>query len=297
MRWPAAALLLAALSGPGAGCLARPKTIAAVPARPLRAASLDEVLAAYEAYAKSTETLSATGDLEVRDLRAGRARKLGVRLVAGRGGRLYLKGSVAVVTALEVVADGRRFWFQVPSRKTVWTGLSGAGHRAEADDAPYYALRPSDVTSALLPEPLAPGAGDALAFEADRDAFALTLAPQGPRARVKRRVWLDRETLRPVRERRYDERGELVSEVQFAAWRDGAPRRIQIDRPAEGYEALLELDKVERNVPVPAQAFVPRTPRDYKVEEVSDGSRGGLGGPESPPRSTAERGTGSRAGP
>ena len=62
MRWRAMALLLAVL--PGAGCLARPKTIPAVPVRTLRAASPDEVLAAYEAYANGNETLSASGDLE-----------------------------------------------------------------------------------------------------------------------------------------------------------------------------------------------------------------------------------------
>jgi outer membrane lipoprotein-sorting protein len=270
MRWRATALLLVVLLG--VSCLARPRTIPTVPARPLRAASPDEVLAAYERYANGNETLSASGDLEVRDLRAGRARKLSVRLVAGRGGRLYLKGSIAVVTALEVVADGRHFWFQVPSRKTVWTGLSGAAHRADSDDAPYYALRPSDVTSALLPEPLVPGPRDAVLFEADRDGFSLGLAPQGARETVRRRVWLDRDTLRLARLRRYDERGELVSEVQIGAWQGDAPRRIQIDRPAEGYEAVFDFDKVERNVPVPAQAFVPRTPAGYKVKEVGDGA-------------------------
>lgn len=272
MRWHAAALLLVVLPALGAGCLARPKTIPAVPARPLRAATPDEVLAAYEAYANGNETLSASGDLEVRDLRAGRARKLGVRLVTSRGGKLYLKGSVAVITALEVVADGQRFWFQVPSRKTVWTGRAEAGHRAEGDNAPYYALRPSDVTSALLPEPLAPGPHDAVVFEADRDTFSLALARQGGRELVRRRVWLDRETLRPLRVRRYDEHGDLLSEVQLGAWQADAPRRVQIDRPAEGYEAVLDFDKVERNVPVPAQAFVPRTPAGYKVEQVGDGA-------------------------
>jgi outer membrane lipoprotein-sorting protein len=275
MRWRATALLLVVL--PGAGCLARPKTIPATPVRPLRTATPDEVLAAYEAYAKGNETLSASGDLEVRDLRAGRARKIGIRLVASRGGKLYLKGSVAVVTAMEVVADGQRFWFQVPSRQTVWTGLSGAAHRAESDDAPYYALRPSDVTSALLPEPLAPGPGDAVLFEADRDSFGLALAAQGARETARRRVWLDRETLRPSRLRRYDERGELVSEVRIGAWQGETPRRVQIDRPAEGYEAVLDFDKVERNVPVPAQAFVPRTPAGYKIVEVSRAERGGTG--------------------
>jgi outer membrane lipoprotein-sorting protein len=270
MRWRATILLPGVLAA--AGCLARPRTIPAVPARPLRAASLDEVLAAYDAYANGNETLSASGDLEVRDLRAGRARKLGVRLVASRGGKLYLKGSVAVVTALEVVADGQRFWFQVPSRKTVWTGRAGAAHRADSDDAPYYALRPDDVTSALLPEPLAPGADDAVLFEADRDTFSLALAPRGAREKVRRRVWLDRDTLHPTRLRRYDERGDILSEVQLGDWKDGAPERVQIDRPREGYEAILDFDKVERNVPVPAQAFVPRTPAGYKVEQVGDGA-------------------------
>jgi outer membrane lipoprotein-sorting protein len=290
MRGHAAALLLAALAG--AGCLARPKTITAVPARALRAATPDEVLAAYEAYANDSRTLSASGALEVRDLRAGRARKLDVRLVVSRGGKLYLKGSVAVVTALEVVANGERFWFQVPSRKTVWTGKAGASHRAEGDNAPYYALRPADVTSALLPEPLLPGPRDTVVFEADPESFSIALAPLGGREVVRRRVWLDRETLRPLRLRRYDERGEVLSEARLGDWQGGAaPRRIQIDRPAEGYQAELDLVKVERNVPVPEQAFVPRTPAGYKVEDVG----GGLGGPGGPPSSISERGIHSRA--
>ena len=118
-----------------------PVTIAtpAAPVRPLRAATLDEVLAAYDAYCGRGTTLSASGDLDVRDRRTGKARRLGVRVLAGRGGRLYLKGSVAVVTALEVVADGERFWFQVPSQED---GVDGGGRRGPRrgrrdEQAPY----------------------------------------------------------------------------------------------------------------------------------------------------------------
>jgi hypothetical protein len=238
--------------------------------RPLRAASLDEVLAAYDSYCASGKTLSASGDLDVRDRRTGRARSLGVRLVATRGGRLYLKGSVAVITAMEVVADGQRFWFQVPSKKTVWTGAAaGEAREAGTEDAPYQALRPSDVTSALLPEPLAPRPGETLLLDADRESFTLTLAsPADGRGLARRRVSLARDTLLPVRLRQYDGRGDLETDVTLGAWSGADAHQIDIQRPLQGYEASLRLDKVERNVAVPERAFVPRTPEGYAVVEV-----------------------------
>jgi outer membrane lipoprotein-sorting protein len=263
------AAVLAAGLGAAACSGARPAPPLA-PLRPLRAATLDEVLAAYDAYTASGTTLSASGHLDVRDHRTGKGRTLGVRLVAARGGRLYLKGSVSVVTALEVVADGTRFWFQVPSKKTVWTGSArGDTAQAETEDAPYQAVRPSDVTSALLPEPLAPAAGETVLFEGDREAFTLTLASaEGGRGAVRRRVSLDRDTLRPTRLRRYDERGEIDTDVALSGWTEGQAHEVDVRRPVQGYEASFRFDKVERNVPVPDRAFVPRTPEGYSVVEV-----------------------------
>jgi len=253
-----------------AGC-ARARAIPRIDVSAPRAASLDEVVAAYDGYCRGIATLSASGDLDVRDLRAGKARKLGARLVAARGGRLYLKGSVAVVTALEVVSDGARFWFQVPSKKTVWTGAAteAAPAAAETENAPYYALRPADVTSALLPEPLDPGPDETVVLEADRETFSLAVARlEGARGLVRRRVWVDRPTLRPVRLRTYDERGDLRTEARLSSWTAGGPGRVEISRPLDGYEAALTFDRVETNVPVPERAFQPRTPPEYTVVEV-----------------------------
>jgi outer membrane lipoprotein-sorting protein len=253
-----------------AGC-APARAIPKVDVAPPRAAGLDEVVAAYDGYCRGIDTLSASGDLEVRDMRAGKARTLGVRLVAARGGRLYLKGTVAVVTGLEVVADGSRFWFQVPSRKTVWTGeaTAAAPRAAETGEGPYYALRPADVTSALLPEPLDPGEAEAVVLEADRETFSLVLARlAGGRGRVRRRVWVDRQTLRPVRLRSYDERGDVRTEARLGSWGPGGPQRVDIARPLDGYEAAFRFDRVEANVVVPERAFTPRTPPEYTVVEV-----------------------------
>jgi outer membrane lipoprotein-sorting protein len=242
----------------------------AVPLKPLRAATLEEVLAAYDGYCKEGTSLSASGDLEVRDRRTGKGRTLGVRLVATRGGRLYLKGTVAIVTAIEVVANGERFWFQVPSKKTVWTGAAGASAAAaETEDAPYQALRPADVTAALLCDPLDPAPGDTVVLEGERGSFTLTMAaPSEGRGLARRRVSVDRDTLQPLRLRRYDSKGDLETDVTLSAWTEGQPRRIDIRRPLEGYEASFRFDKAERNVPVPDRAFAPRTPEGYAVVEV-----------------------------
>ncbi len=244
----------------------------------LRQASLDEVLAAHERYCNGLASLIASGELTVADLRAGRSHTIDVHLATRRGGQLYLKGSVAVVTAIELVSDGQRVWFRVPKKKKVWTGSAtaappaGSSEKDETSDkeaAPYEALRPRDVTQALLPEPLAPAADESVVFEADETSFSLTLAKvaQG-RGLVTRRVWLDRETLQLARARYYDQKGDLESEVRFLAWQGDGPRRISISRPAEGHSATFVFSKRRPNASIPDPAFVPVISDDYTVVEI-----------------------------
>ncbi len=237
-----------------------------------RQASLDEALAAYNAYCDGMHTFSGSGELEVRDLRAGRSRKVHARIVAAREGKLYLKGTVLVVTALELVSDGTRFWLEVPSKKAVWTGPNDAGNQAQDDEhAPYYALRPADMSFALLPDPIRQGGGAVVSFECDRQAFSIgVLRVDGERAVVQRRIWLDRETLSLQRARLYTDGGETLAEAAFGAWTDGVPHQVRISRPIEGYEAVLALDKAETNVDVPDRAFSARIPEGYAVHDVGE---------------------------
>ena len=124
------------------------------------------------------------------------------------------------------------------------------------------------MTSALLPEPLAPAAGETLLFEGDGEAFTVTLAAAAEgRGRARRRVSLDRDTLQPVRLRKYDARGDIDTDVGLT-WTAGQTRAVEIRRPAQGYEAAFRFDKLERNLPAPDRAFVPRTPPGYSVVEV-----------------------------
>jgi outer membrane lipoprotein-sorting protein len=240
-----------------------------VPLPPLRAADVGEVLAAYDAYCNGIETFSASGDVSIRDSRRGKSSQLRVRVVAARGGRLYLKASVAVVTGIEVISDGEAFWFQVPSRKKVWTGRNDSPPELADQEEPYHALRPLDVTGALVPEPMRPDSGQVLLLSGDRDHFELTLAsaPAG-RGVVARRAWLTRSDLRPFRAQSFDERGDVEADVVWRSWRDETPRDVTIVRPREGYFARFLLDDVDTNVEVPERAFSPRIPEGYELIEV-----------------------------
>jgi outer membrane lipoprotein-sorting protein len=270
--------LAAGLIGWLTGCAPVTRSITRVPKQELRHASLEEVLAAHESYCEGLKSLSAAGDLTVADLRAGRSHTIDVRLAARRDGQLYLKGSVAVVTVLELVSDGERAWFRIPRKKRVWTGSARAaaptepaaqGETTDDEAAPYEALRPYDLTAALLPERLAPAADDSLVFEADERTFSLALVKleQG-RGRVSRRVWLDRATLQLSRTRHYDASGDLVSETRFMAWKDGWPRRVSVTRADEGYVASFVFSKLRPNASVPDRAFEPVIPDDHTVAEI-----------------------------
>lgn len=256
------------------GCASAPGTREAVTIAPPRQATPEEVLAAWDDYCNRTDTISASGDLTLRDTHAGKSGQLSVRVVAARGDRLYLKGSVAVVTGVEVASDGERFWFSVPRKKKVWTGLNALSEQPEdasEEDEPYYALRPVDVSQALLPDPLVPGPGETLVFSGERSSFVLTLAASdGGVARARRRVWLDRERLLPTRAQRFDADGDVATDVSWSDWDDGSPRQVTIVRPLDGYLARFVLSRVRIDVDVPERAFTGRTPEGYEVIEVQD---------------------------
>jgi hypothetical protein len=262
-RWRALALVLPIGL---VGCATVPNTSPRIALRPLRPASLDEVRAAYDAYCDGVQTLSASGDLDVADLRTGKRQRVSVRLVATRTGKLYLKGTVAFVTGLEIVSDGERFSFALPRKKTAWVGPARATReRTPEDSAPYYALRPRDLIDALFPEQLKDGS--VLLYLGDGASLTLVegASSKGP---ASRRVSLARDTLELSGLRTYDSRGDIVVEVEFGEWKDGMPRKVEIERPQDGYEASFRFSKIERNAKVPEGAFVQRIPKGYTVKEI-----------------------------
>ncbi len=270
-----------------AACSSAPKRFDPIEVPARRQETAAAVSEAYDAFCRSLESMSASGDLTVYDAVTGKSRQVGVRVVAERGGRLYIKASTAMITALEITADGERFWFRLPTKKTVWTGPAEAtasemdieaeeaapadpDDESEPDDGPFKALRPADIVRALLPEALDPGDGDLVSFAADGRYFSLLLfEASGGRGLARRRVWLERDTLQLARTRSFDETGDVVTESRFGGWRDGMPHEVEVWRPQEGYKASFLLSRLSTNVSIPDRAFKPRIPEGDKIIEVS----------------------------
>ena len=213
------------------------------------------------ATASGFDTLSAAGDLEVRDLRAGKARTLGVRLVAARAVELYLKASVAMVTALEVIV--RRTALLVPG-PVAEDGVDRARRREPRreprdEQAPYYALRARPTSSAaLLPEPLAPGPDEAPPARRRRPGFrALPGSPRpGPARSARRRVLARPRALQPSLDRQLRPAGDLrVGGPLLGLARRLAPAAGACAGPARATRPSFTFDEVEANVPVPERAF------------------------------------------
>ena len=221
--------------------------------QPPREASLDEVLAAYDLYCDGIDTFKATGEMELRNTRTGRAGRLRFDLVASREGiRLEQRGGgpgFVLVSrdgefALQSAADGRH-----------WRGAADEP-LPSLRDFPLEALRPSDLSSAFVPSPLTAQPDEALFMEGERSRFAVTLTRRRSGHGVARRqVFLERASLRLQRTLSFDEEGNLRSEVSWRSWRDGVPREILVTRPLDGTLARLELDEAEPNAPVPPGSF------------------------------------------
>ena len=152
-------------------------------------------------------------------------------------GRLYLKGSVAVITALEVVSDGERFWFQVPSKKTVWTGAARARRRTRArTKRPTTPCGPPTSRRRSCRSRSPARGGDASSSRPTARRFTLTLAAPaaGPRARRgAASPWIARRCSRS-RLRRYDERGDLEHGGHPRRLAEGQPHQVEIRRPVAG---------------------------------------------------------------
>ena len=266
--WPAARLLAAAL------------TLFALTAPAFAAADVlppGEVLARHNGWAARIPHLWARANLMLNFPKdeTGEKREqhdLSGHLFLIKPDRLFVHGEVLGKDVFKVGMDAERFWLWIrPEVNTVWTGRRGGeGERR-------FILSPADLMTAIGLFRIDLDPDTPAEFVAQRDHYVLTERYRGTAAPApRRRIWFDRETLRPARVDLFDEAGRRLLMAELLRYKPVGPGKAPLATAyrarfyGEGREMILVLRLTEvkpEKEPNP-RIFEYRRPPGAKVRDL-----------------------------
>jgi hypothetical protein len=292
-RWMVAATVAAICCGCGPKVSVRHPLPAAAKAVAL-AATQDELLEKYNAFARGVKTLNATVVLkptagstysgvieEYHDVKAF--------LLAARPASVRMIGQAPVIskTVFDMTSDGETFRVSIPSKNKFLVGPVGV---EKTSSKPIENLRPQHLLDALLWPEIRKG--EATLFEEFNDEmgrfYVLTVLRGGYQTEILRKIWFDRSNLQVVQLEGFGPKGALLSDVHLTDWQPvdagtnpassgGATspssfaRSIRIDRPHDDYKLEMQVTKITLNEEIPAERFKLEQPPGSELVRVGDG--------------------------
>ena len=235
------------------------------------------VLARHNAWAARIPHLWARADLMLNFPKdeAGTEREqhdLSGHLFLDKPDRLFVHGEVLGKDVFKVGMNPERFWLWIrPEVNTVWTGRRGG------EGEKRFILSPADLMTAIGLFRIDLGPATPAEFVAQRDHYVLTeryppAAAPGPR----RRIWFDRETLRPARVDLFDRAARRLLMAELLRYKPVGPGKAPLATAyrarfyGEGREMILVLRLTEvkpEKEPNP-RVFEYRRPPGAKVRDL-----------------------------
>ncbi|HXE74413.1 MAG TPA: hypothetical protein VNN18_02090 [Candidatus Xenobia bacterium] len=259
---------------------------------PLQTATLEELLAKIEQASNAMRSLNAEAEMApttgseysgvIEEYHDARAFVLAQRDYQAtddpRQDSVYhvrLIGQAPIVrkTVFDMVADSRQFKIHLPTKNKFIVGSATLERRSEK---PIENLRPQHLIEALfLPAPWAntPHLLEENEFDGRRfyGVSEIVLDDSGQTI-LHRKWWFERSRLELVRVQRFGLKGELVSDVRYADWREESgvpyPHQIELSRPQDDYRLTLRFKKMTLNQPVAPEKFVLEKPEGAELVEV-----------------------------
>jgi hypothetical protein len=307
MRCVQTCLFTATLAAISCGCHGRAikgRTVVPQAERPVvKDATREELLAAYNAIARSTKTLNAT--VELKPIAGSRYsgvieeyHEVKAFLLAERPAEIRMIGQAPVIgkTVFDMASDGDTFRVSIPTKNKFLVG-SVAGERNSTK--PIENLRPQHLLDALLWHEIRKEEAVTMReFNNERGRYyVLTVLRGGYQLEVLREVWFERENLQVVRILNFGPKGTLLSDVSFSDWEplDSAsttqgsastastgsspaptpsitsfPRAILIDRPHDDYKLELQVAKIAVNDEISADRFKLEQPAGSELVHVGE---------------------------
>jgi outer membrane lipoprotein-sorting protein len=190
---------------------------------------------------------------------------------------IRVQASAALVGLLfDMVSDGTNFRLQLPKKNLFVEGLNSA---AATSTNKIENLRPEAFLSSMLIRPVDPATEFAmLKDDTDEDNALYRLELNGKKPDGTpfpgRDIWFDREDLSIVRQKIYDDKGNIVSDTSYSLWQTfkGVPFPVHIDinRRIDGYGVVIEIDKdkMEMNKEIAPEKFDLPQPQGYTVKVI-----------------------------
>ena len=282
-KWPIA--LLAAVMAAGTACLTKVEKIARVPGKQnLLTATRQQLVelinqkyAAVRSVKYSRMRIQVEGFYPENEEKKSYPRGSGYLVVQRPGWILMnINNPLTSSTVAAMAADGRNFQLFVPGENKYVTGPVDVEVNS---DNPLYNIRPQHVAEAVFVEPLQGLTERSFYVYEDSDPlFAYYMIAELQNAhsqpQLLRRLWIDRSTLRLVRQQWYGDGGQVVSEAGYGseAVVDGVPVFVELTlmRPLDRYRLrfTFETEAVKVNETIEEGAFKLVRPPGTELVEV-----------------------------
>lgn len=281
-----ATLLIALL--PTVGCLFHTRPVEETYSKvPLKESSQADLISLINQQSEKIKSFQATVDI---DTSAGGAKKGHVTeykeirgyVLARQPAMLHFIGLMPIVrtTAFDMVSNGQQFKLWIPPKNRFVIGSSETAERNP--DHPMENIRPQDIYQALLIQPIAPPEiavlengteilHDTKGHRVLQDDYELIVIKKNNdnQGILTRKIVFSRVDLLPHREYIYDDKGNLITDAHYAAYKeyDGVnyPSRIEIFRPQEEYDITLNILKLDMNKPLKDEQFTLEQPPGAEV--------------------------------
>jgi outer membrane lipoprotein-sorting protein len=189
--------------------------------------------------------------------------------------------------AFDMVSNGNKFRIFIPSKNRF---IEGETDLPANSPNKIENLRPEAFLSAMLIRPpKAPVETAVLEDFTDEDnAYYILHIMQNPavgQIALVRNIWFDRLSLRIVRQKKFDEAGNTLSDTRYMNWqtynRVPFPSSIDINRPKDEYGVVMTVTKMEMNPTLTADKFVLDQPEGTQLEVL--GANAPAPNPSAPP--------------
>ncbi len=245
----------------------------------LRQATIEQLLETNNTNAEKLKTLKATVDIDSSVLQQKKDKVTDNPQIAGyillrKPEMLRMIGLVPVVHnhMFDMVSNGNNFSLALPPQSKFFVGST---HQpAKPSPNPLYNMRPQHISDALLLKPIDPDR-EIVVLEnttevvkdpnthkdAEQDAYAVLVIDKDEFGHfLTRRIVFSRTDLLPHEQFLYNRQGQLVTYARYENFteKDGIklPEMVSIQRPIEGYSLVLNMVKLDVNVPLTDDQFV-----------------------------------------